>query len=137
MGCFTAPFSNAGATPIYLGKALLDARFSVTIFYTCVSESDTWTPHKYFGTPPPSGRKSGAFFDEPLPPLRSSGPARFNGLQHRPEDFHAVSAPQARVTGPIWMRHQPKNISFAVADAGNVFDRAVRVSVENDLPFCV
>ncbi len=35
------------------------------------------------------------------------------------------------------MRHQTENISFAVADAGDVFDRAIGIRTQNDPPLTV
>src|SRR2546423_5808060 len=59
--------------------------------------------------------------------LRRSRLPRFDGLDHRLKYLQSIRAAESLFTGTVRMRHQAKDISFPIADAGDVFNRTVRV----------
>ena len=59
--------------------------------------------------------------------LRCARVLRDDGLHHRAKDPGAVSAFQPLVAGAVGVLHQSQDVSFPVAHAGYVFDRAIGI----------
>jgi hypothetical protein len=68
---------------------------------------------------------------------RLRAPLRFDRAHHRLENLQAVRATKAHIAGAVRMRHQSEDITFAVADPRNVFDRTIRVRCRNRLSLCI
>lgn len=58
---------------------------------------------------------------------RGFGAPSENSLSHRTKNFRAVNATETRITGAVGMRHQTENVSGAIRNTSNVFDRPVWV----------
>ena len=48
-------------------------------------------------------------------------------FHHRAKNLRAIGAAESRFTSAIGMRHEAEDVAVAIADAGNVFDRAIRI----------
>src|SRR5512134_2436701 len=57
--------------------------------------------------------------------------------QYGGEQDEAVGAAEHRLAGALRMRHEPDDVAFFVADAGDVVDGAVRVRQISDVPLRV
>ena len=57
--------------------------------------------------------------------LRRAHPGGGRGFHHGPKDFHAVGAAKTRIGRAIGVGHEAENISLAITNAGDVFDRTV------------
>ena len=77
--------------------------------------------------------------------LGSTSAGRFDRVQHWLKNLQPIGTAQPFLTRSIGMRHQPKNVTFPIADSRDVLDRAIRVRrwiqtaiwrrvTQNDLP---